>query len=50
MVARTNTALPWRTLSANVAIGLPRGLTKSEDAARVEELLDLVGLRSLRYQ
>jgi sulfonate transport system ATP-binding protein len=38
--------LPWRTLAANVALGLPRGLSREAGAARVSELLDLVGLGS----
>jgi sulfonate transport system ATP-binding protein len=38
--------LPWRTLAANVALGLP-GTTPADDgAARVGALLDLVGLRA----
>lgn len=36
--------LPWRDLRGNVAIGLPRGLARSEGTRRVERLLDLVGL------
>lgn len=36
--------LPWRTLTANVAFGLPRGTPKDQGRARVAELLDLVGL------
>jgi sulfonate transport system ATP-binding protein len=36
--------LPWRTLSANVALGLPLGTSKEHGAVRVAELLDLVGL------
>jgi sulfonate transport system ATP-binding protein len=36
--------LPWRTLTANVAFGLPRGTPRDVGAARVAELLDLVGL------
>ena len=36
--------LPWRTIAANVAFGLPRGTPKQHGAARVAELLDLVGL------
>jgi sulfonate transport system ATP-binding protein len=38
--------LPWRSLAANVALGLPRGLSRDAGAARVSELLDLVGLGS----
>lgn len=36
--------LPWRTLAQNVRLGLPRGTPKVAGAARVAELLDLVGL------
>jgi len=36
--------LPWRTLTANVALGLPRGTDKHAGRARVAELLRLVGL------
>ena len=36
--------LPWRDLRGNIAIGLPRGLARSEGTSRVERLLDLVGL------
>ena len=36
--------LPWRTLAQNVAVGLPRGTDRAAGAARVAELLDLVGL------
>ena len=36
--------LPWRTLSANVALGLPPGIARSEGSDRVATLLDLVGL------
>jgi sulfonate transport system ATP-binding protein len=36
--------LPWRTLAANVAFGLPRGTPKEQGRARVAELLELVGL------
>ncbi|WP_223692650.1 ABC transporter ATP-binding protein [Leifsonia poae] len=38
--------LPWRTLAANVALGLPRGLGRREGADRVARLLDLVALSS----
>jgi sulfonate transport system ATP-binding protein len=38
--------LPWRTLADNIALGLPRGLSREAGAARVGELLDLVGLGS----
>jgi len=36
--------LPWRTIAANVALGLPRTTHREEGAARVAELLELVGL------
>jgi len=36
--------LPWRTLAANVSLGLPRGLDRRAGAERVAQLLDLVGL------
>lgn len=36
--------LPWRSIRKNVALGLPRNLTKAEGRARVDELLQLVGL------
>jgi len=36
--------LPWRTVAANVALGLPRGTARESGRARVAELLDLVGL------
>jgi sulfonate transport system ATP-binding protein len=36
--------LPWRSLSQNIAVGLPRGTDKRTGAARVAELLALVGL------
>jgi sulfonate transport system ATP-binding protein len=38
--------LPWRTVRANVELGLPRGTAKADGAARVDELLRLVGLTS----
>ena len=38
--------LPWRTLAGNVALGLPRDGRSRVREARVEELLDLVGLTS----
>jgi len=38
--------LPWRTLAANVAIGLPGGTPTREGETRVAELLELVGLTS----
>lgn len=36
--------LPWRTLTKNVEIGLPRGTSKDESQDRVTHLLELVGL------
>lgn len=36
--------LPWRSIRRNVELGLPRNLSKAEGQARVEELLELVGL------
>jgi sulfonate transport system ATP-binding protein len=36
--------LPWRTLAANVALGLPGQTPREEGADRVATLLDLVGL------
>ncbi len=36
--------LPWRTLAANVAIGLPGGTPTRQGETRVAELLELVGL------
>ncbi|MFP7760509.1 ABC transporter ATP-binding protein [Marisediminicola sp. LYQ134] len=38
--------LPWRTIERNVALGLPRTSDRVDGAARVTELLDLVGLTS----
>ena len=38
--------LPWHTLQANVAIGLPRSSSASAGKAKVLELLQLVGLDS----
>ena len=36
--------LPWRTLAANVAIGLPPSTPRAQGEARIHELLGLVGL------
>lgn len=36
--------LPWRTIAANVALGLPRGTPRATAAAQVTRLLELVGL------
>jgi sulfonate transport system ATP-binding protein len=37
--------LPWRTLAANVAYGLPRGTARSKGLVTVQHWLDVVGLR-----
>ncbi|MET3923334.1 ABC transporter ATP-binding protein [Arthrobacter sp. UYEF20] len=37
--------LPWHTLQANIAIGLPRGISAKDGKAKVSRLLDLVGLK-----
>ncbi|MFU8946660.1 ABC transporter ATP-binding protein [Mycetocola zhadangensis] len=36
--------LPWRSVAENVALGLPRGTSKADGAARVAQLIELVGL------
>lgn len=36
--------LPWRSIRANVQMGLPRNLSKAEGQQRVDRLLELVGL------
>ena len=36
--------LPWRSVERNVALGLPRSVSKAEGRHRVDELLELVGL------
>jgi sulfonate transport system ATP-binding protein len=36
--------LPWRSLAANVTLGLPAGTPRTDGEARVAALLDLVGL------
>ncbi len=36
--------LPWRSIEKNVALGLPKNTDSVEGAARVAELLELVGL------
>ena len=36
--------LPWQTLQANIAVGLPKSASASRGKAKVAELLDLVGL------
>lgn len=38
--------LPWRSLADNVALGLPRGLDRTEGRERVGRLLELVGLEA----
>ncbi|WP_461188999.1 ABC transporter ATP-binding protein [Arthrobacter sp. Z4-13] len=38
--------LPWHTLQANVAIGLPTGSSAREGKAKVARLLELVGLEA----
>ncbi|UQN29567.1 ABC transporter ATP-binding protein [Brachybacterium kimchii] len=42
--------LPWRTLEANVALGLPRGTARAEGRERVRHLLQLVGLEHAASQ
>jgi sulfonate transport system ATP-binding protein len=37
--------LPWHTLQANIAIGLPAGVSATDGKAKVSRLLDLVGLK-----
>ncbi|MCU1562872.1 MAG: transporter, partial [Arthrobacter sp.] len=37
--------LPWHTLQANVAIGLPSGVSAKAGRAKVARLLELVGLK-----
>ena len=36
--------LPWQTLQANIAMGLPKGISAKNGKAKVAELLDLVEL------
>ncbi|PPF88173.1 ABC transporter [Clavibacter michiganensis] len=36
--------LPWRTIRANVRLGLPRDVPRAEGDARVHDLLELTGL------
>ncbi|MHA7223589.1 ABC transporter ATP-binding protein [Arthrobacter sp. RHLT1-20] len=36
--------LPWHTLQANIAIGLPAGISAKDGKAKVARLLELVGL------
>lgn len=42
--------LPWRTLAQNVAIGLPKGTSKTVSRERIAQLLELVGLSSFADQ
>jgi sulfonate transport system ATP-binding protein len=44
MVFQQPRLLPWRTLSANVAFGLPPGTTRPKSAAAVQHWLEVVGL------
>ncbi|MGJ9424388.1 ABC transporter ATP-binding protein [Nesterenkonia halotolerans] len=37
--------LPWRSIYKNISLGLPRSLSKAEGRERVDELLELVGLK-----
>ncbi|MDQ0822927.1 sulfonate transport system ATP-binding protein [Arthrobacter sp. V4I6] len=37
--------LPWHTLQANIAIGLPTGVSARDGKAKVTRLLELVGLK-----
>jgi NitT/TauT family transport system ATP-binding protein len=39
-----NALLPWRTIGANVALGLERGVRRSDREVRVAEALRMVGL------
>jgi NitT/TauT family transport system ATP-binding protein len=39
-----NALLPWRTIGANVALGLERGVSRLDRQARVAEALRMVGL------
>ena len=45
MVFQEPRLLPWRSLAANVAYGLPRGTARSKGSAAVQHWLDVVGLR-----
>ena len=42
--------LPWRTISQNVELGLPRGTARRHGRERVRELLELVGLEQAAEQ
>jgi sulfonate transport system ATP-binding protein len=45
MVFQEPRLLPWRSLAANVAFGLPSGTPRSKGAAVVKHWLEVVGLR-----
>lgn len=45
MVFQEPRLLPWRSLAANVAFGLPPGTARSKGAEDVQHWLDVVGLR-----
>lgn len=45
MVFQDPRLLPWRSLSANVAFGLPAGTHRSEGSTAVQHWLDVVGLQ-----
>ncbi|MEV7691835.1 ABC transporter ATP-binding protein [Microbacterium sp. NPDC089189] len=36
--------LPWRSVAENIALGLPRGLSRPEQSERIAALLSLIGL------
>jgi len=42
--------LPWRTITDNVSLGLPRSIAREEGRQRVDRLLDLVGLSASARQ
>src|ERR1700741_3634499 len=44
MVFQEPRLLPWRSLAANVAFGLPPGTARSKGSAAVQHWLDVVGL------
>jgi sulfonate transport system ATP-binding protein len=44
MVFQEPRLLPWRSLAANVAFGLPPGTARSKESAAVQHWLDVVGL------
>jgi len=44
MVFQEPRLLPWRSLAANVAFGLPPGTARSKRSAAVQHWLDVVGL------